>query len=545
MNVGCLQINTKVGDFTGNAEKILGGYKWCVHQGAELVIAPELSISGYPPRDLLLYENFVAKDEATLLEIIASVGAVPLIVGCLTRNSDRPGKALFNSAVVLQKQQEVARVHKSLIPTYDVFDEDRYFEAGSNNKVICIGKQKIGVTICEDIWNDEDYWDDRLYECDPVKDLADKGVDLLVNISASPWHLGKEKTRFSLLSEIARQHRVSIVQVNLIGGNDELIFDGQSLVVNANGDLLAKGNEFGEDIFVMDTKALALPSDPWKEDETALFYALSKGTADYVRKCGFEKVAIGLSGGIDSALTAVIAVDALGPDNVLGVMMPSQYSSEGSIKDAEALAAVLEIETLTMPIKEIYNASLNHMAQVLKGSQQDVTEENLQARLRGLTMMAISNKQNRLILTTGNKSELAIGYCTLYGDMCGGLAVISDVTKMQVYQLAKWINRKMEIIPNNTITKPPSAELAPNQKDQDTLPAYEELDQILKAYIEESKSVKEIVGMGHDEFLVRDIIRKVDLNEYKRRQAAPGLKITPKAFGSGRRMPIAQRFKHT
>ncbi|MEM9400169.1 MAG: NAD+ synthase [Verrucomicrobiota bacterium] len=581
MKIACIQLNATVGDFLGNVEKLQAAYKKAVALGAELVVGPELFICGYPPRDWLVYESFMQRHDTALAHLQSAIGEVPLIVGCVTRNEKRPGKALFNSAVVLQKATELKRFHKTLIPTYDVFDEDRYFEPAlaTNDKSIVLGGKKIGVTICEDIWNDEDFWDEnaRMYDCDPVEELmrgkeAEEAIDLLVNVSASPWHLGKEKTRLSMLQELAQHHALPIVQTNLVGGNDELVFDGQSLVINADGELLTTGKAFEEDIFVADvTLRGQAPSLNENEDEgadeddfkaeaeskmdstrhshrmgeeEALFYALSLGTRDYVRKCGFEKVTIGLSGGIDSAVTAVVAVDALGPENVLGVLMPSGYSSEGSITDAEALAQILEIDYEVLPIEKLFRESMQHLDAVLKETESDTTEENMQSRLRGLTLMAIANKQGRLVLTTGNKSELAVGYCTLYGDMCGGLAVISDVTKSQVYKMSRWINRNQQIIPHNTLNKPPSAELRPDQKDEDSLPLYDVLDAILEAYIEQYKGLEEIVALGYERELVEDILRKVDSNEYKRRQAAPGLKVTAKAFGIGRRMPVAQGFKH-
>lgn len=547
MKVACLQLNATVGDFTANSAKLCRAYQEAVRRGAKLVLAPELFICGYPPRDLLTHRDFMDRHDQALRTVADLVGPVPLITGILMLNPHRPGKLFFNAAAVIENRGIRSVIHKRLLPTYDVFDEDRYFQPGLGSEPVLIGGKRVGITICEDIWNDEDFWPERLYRSDPVKDLVAKGIDLLVNLSASPWHAGKHGTRLKMIAEVALREKIPVVQVNVVGGNDELVFDGQSLMVDGGGRLLAKGNAFDEDLLVADPfSGEPLPEtghEPTVEEE--IFYALALGTGDYVRKCGFQKVAIGLSGGIDSALTAVIAVEALGNENVLGVLMPGPYSSEGSLKDARALADVLEIETMTLPIGGPFEAVCAQLQPVLGGSLPDSTEENLQSRLRGLTLMAISNKQNRLVLTTGNKSELAVGYCTLYGDMCGGLAVISDLPKMTVYAVSRWINRHSEIIPKSTIDKAPSAELRPNQTDQDSLPPYDILDAIVEGYVVMGETPEQIAAMGIDLALVKDIIRKIDLNEYKRRQAAPGLKVTSKAFGIGRRMPIAQRFRRS
>lgn len=546
MKIACLQINATVGDFSGNAHKVAEGYSKAVARGAELVIAPELVLSGYPPRDLLSHPEVLTAQERVLPALAAGVGQVPLILGMLAPNEQRPGKALLNAAGVFQNGARTALVAKTLLPSYDVFDEDRYFQPSESTAPVVLNGVRIGVTICEDIWNDEDFWDERLYRRDPVKELVAQGIDLLVNISASPWHLGKERLRAAMLARVAATERVPVVQVNLVGGNDELIFDGRSMGFDARGGVLAKGLAFDEDMVWVDTAETGSPLEwmKWPHEEEELFYALALGLRDYVHKCGFKQVALGLSGGIDSALTAVIAVEALGPDNVLGLLMPSRYSSEGSIRDAKALAATLEIEHHIVPIEDAFVAMLGTVNPLFGGLPPDITEENLQARIRGSILMAVSNKTGRLVLTTGNKSELAVGYCTLYGDMCGGLAVISDLPKTWVYRIARWLNRRQEIIPWSTLEKPPSAELRPGQTDQDTLPPYEELDAILDAYVVRHQSVPAIVAEGHDEALVRDLVAKIDRNEYKRRQAAPGLKVTSKAFGMGRRMPIAQRFRH-
>jgi NAD+ synthase (glutamine-hydrolysing) len=549
MKIACLQINAVVGAFASNAHKVVEGYQRAVARGAELVLAPELILSGYPPRDLLSYPAVMLAQEQVLPSVTGAVGDVPLVLGLLTRNNRRPGKPLHNAAAVVQNGKILQTIAKTLLPTYDVFDEDRYFQRARKDKnaPVLVNGIRLGVTICEDIWNDEDFWNERLYRRDPVKDLVQQGVDLIVNVSASPWHLGKERLRAAMLARVAATEKVPVVQVNMVGGNDELIFDGRSMGFDAKGGVLAKGVAFDEDMVWVDTSEQGQPLElmKWPNEEEELFNALALGLRDYVFKCGFKQVALGLSGGIDSALTAVIAVEALGPKNVMGVLMPSRYSSPGSIEDALALARTLEIQHQTVPIDPAFTEMLHLTGPLFEGRPPDITEENLQARIRGMILMALSNKTGRLILTTGNKSELAVGYCTLYGDMCGGLAVINDLPKTWVYRVARWLNRRQEIIPWATIEKAPSAELSPNQTDQDSLPPYEELDAIIDAYIVRHLGVEEIASEGHDPALVRSLVRKIDTNEYKRRQSAPGLKVTSKAFGMGRRMPIAQQFRHS
>ncbi|NJK90643.1 MAG: NAD+ synthase [Blastochloris sp.] len=539
MILACLQLNSKVGDFQGNLEKLRSGYERAVSKGAELVLAPELFLTGYPPRDLLGQKDFLLASDQANRDAAEIAGEVPLLLGLVRRNDSGQGKALHNVAAVLHRRHCVHEVRKSLLPTYDVFDEYRYFEPGQDNKIWTWQGCRIGLSICEDIWNDEDFWPEQLYRRDPVRELMDQGCDLLLNLSASPWHRGKERVREAMLAKVALSEKVPVVQVNAVGGNDELIFDGQSLAFNRAGALLACGRGFAEDLLMVDTEAGVLDKQ-WPAEMSQLFSALSLGIRDYVGKCGFRQVVLGLSGGIDSALTAVLAVDALGPENVLGVLMPSRYSSEGSISDAEQLARKLEIEYRTLPIESAFQSMLQHLDPFLAGTPPGLTEENLQSRIRGVTLMAISNKTGRLVLTTGNKSELAVGYCTLYGDMCGALAVINDLPKLTVYELSRWINRRDEIIPEHSITKAPSAELRENQSDQDSLPPYEILDAIVEAYVVRGEGVADLVRAGYSEPLVREILRKVDLSEYKRRQAAPGLKVTSKAFGVGRRMPIAR-----
>jgi len=543
MRIALAQINTTVGDFQGNVRKIADFYKRAVSQGAGLVLFPELCVTGYPPRDLLLRRTFIDDNLAALEQVAAQTGNVPALVGFVDRLRPDTGPEIANAAALLKDGRVAARIHKTLLPTYDVFDEDRYFHPGEKNNPIEIGGEKIGVTICEDIWNDADFWPKRLYDRDPVSELKRAGAQIIVNLSASPWHLGKLKMRRDMIQTVARKDRLPVVYCNAVGGNDELIFDGSSLAFNASGELVALGRRFEEDLVIVDTSASKPITATELADPEKLFRALSLGLRDYVVKCGFQSVVLGLSGGIDSAVTAALAAHALGPKNVLGVAMPSKFSSDHSVNDARALAKNLEIGFEILPIQEPVDSIRGFLKPIFKGRAEDATEENIQSRMRGLILMAISNKLGALLLTTGNKSELATGYCTLYGDMCGGLAVISDVPKMLVYELAKFINRDRELIPENSILKPPSAELKPNQTDQDTLPPYDVLDRILKAYVEDRRPIQEITGNGMARELVADLVRKIDRNEYKRRQAAPGLKVTSTAFGIGRRMPIAQKYQ--
>ncbi len=544
MKLALLQLDATVGDFPANTRALIDAYHHACAQGAELVVAPELFLCGYPPRDLIQRPDFVARNLIALNDVAVATGAVPLCVGYVDHNSKRPGKPLLNAAAFLHEGRIAHRVAKTLLPTYDVFDEDRYFEPGDSVAPLEFKGHKIALTICEDIWNDEDFWPERRYRRDPVKELIAAGANLVVNLSASPWHRGKEKTRLEMLRKVARDERVPVVQANAVGGNDELIFDGHSVAIDAHGDVIALAPGFREEILMVDLDAPAPPVlAEWPQDEELLFDALCLGVRDYVRKCGFKSVALGLSGGIDSALVAVIAAHALGPDHVLGVAMPSQYSSQHSLDDAAALASHLGIRYEVIPVEPAVAAVNAQLAGIFAGTTPGVTEENIQSRLRGVIMMAISNKFNPLILTTGNKSEMAVGYCTLYGDMCGALAVIADVLKTEVYALARWINREREIIPASSLIKPPSAELRPNQTDQDSLPPYEVLDAILKLYVVDEVSAEELVKRGFNAEIVRDVINKITFSEYKRRQAAPGLKVSPRAFGMGRRIPVAQRYK--
>ncbi|MGD0252247.1 MAG: NAD+ synthase [Verrucomicrobiota bacterium] len=544
MKIGVLQLNSTVGDFAANRQKLAAGYERVGALGAEFVLAPELFLCGYPPRDLLLRADFIEANLAALVETAKQIGAIPLCVGYVDKNLERPGRTLQNAAAVLQNGKIIWRTHKSLLPTYDVFDEDRYFEPAKTVTPFVFNGRKLGITICEDIWNDEDFWPERLYRRDPVKELISQGAEIILNISASPWHAGKERTRLAMLQRIARDERVPLAQVNLIGANDELIFDGHSVALNRRGEPLVLGKGFAEDIFVADLDAGSAPAKiEWPVREQQIFSALSLGIRDYVHKCGFKSVIIGLSGGIDSALVGVLAADALGPDKVLGVSMPARYSSAGSLSDAGALAKNLGIRYEVLPIEPVFQSVEKQLARVFAGTKPNEAEENIQSRLRGATLMALSNKFGALVLTTGNKSEMAVGYCTLYGDMCGALAVIADVFKTDIYKIARWVNRKKTIIPEATLVKPPSAELRPNQKDQDSLPEYGMLDAILQAYIVEDLSKAEIVRRSFDAGVVNDVINKINFSEYKRRQAAPGLKVSPRAFGVGRRIPIAQKFR--
>ena len=541
MKIGFAQINPTVGALAENHRKIVSAYHRLVERGAELVITPELAITGYPPQDLVFKSRFVPLNLATLESLHGEVGRVPLLVGFVDTN-EGPGQPFHNAAALLQRGQPIRKFHKSLLPTYDVFDEDRYFEPAASVAPVEIAGVKVGVTICEDVWT-EKFLPRRLYGAAPVDSLIAQGAELLVNLSASPFTIGKAARRVEMLAQIARQHGVPIAYCNAVGGNDPLIFDGNSLALGADGSLRAQLASFAEDLTVIDTgNDLAPITYHFQSEPEELHDALVLGLRDYLGKCGFKSAVLGLSGGIDSAVTAALAVRALGPENVTGVTMPTQYSSQGSIDDSRALAKSLGIRCLTVSIKRSFEVFREQFRDIFAGLPEDTTEENMQPRLRGMTLMALSNKFGSLLLTTGNKSELAVGYCTLYGDMCGGLAVISDVPKTMVYRLAEWINRDREIIPRATIEKPPSAELKPDQRDQDTLPPYEILDPILELYIEQQLSVSEIVAHGWDEQTVRWVARRVDLNEYKRAQSVPGLKVTSRAFGLGRRMPVAQRF---
>jgi NAD+ synthase (glutamine-hydrolysing) len=540
MKIGFAQINSTVGDLSGNFEKIAGAYERLAAAGAELVVTPELAITGYPPQDLLFKSQFVPQNLEILEKLHARVRGAGLLVGFVDRNQGR-GKPFHNAAALLQPGSPIAKTHKSLLPTYDVFDEDRYFEPARSAAPLMFGAKKIGVTICEDIWT-EHYLPRPLYDIEPVRSLVEQGAEMILNLSASPFSLGKPAVRREMVAALARTYRRLICYCNAVGGNDQLVFDGNSIAINATGELIAQLPAFRIAEEIINTEA-SQPVRLGEADDLAdLFEALSLGLRDYLTKCNFKSAVLGLSGGIDSAVVAAVAVNALGAENVIGASMPSPYSSRGSIEDALALAQNLGIKCLQIPIAGAFAAFKAQLAEAFAGLPEDTTEENMQSRLRGMILMALSNKFGHLLLTTGNKSELAVGYCTIYGDMAGGLAVISDVPKTMVYELARWINRRGQIIPVSTIEKPPSAELKPGQTDQDSLPPYDVLDEILRLYVEENMSARDIMAHGFEEKTVRWVQRRVDINEYKREQAAPGIKVTSRAFGVGRRMPIAQQY---
>ena len=557
MHIGIAQINTTVGDLSGNSRRIIDAYGTLVARGAELAVFPELAVSGYPPRDLLFKRRFVTDVESTLAEIASVVGEVPALVGFVETNTSGHGRPFFNAAAWCERGEVRLIARKCLLPTYDVFDEDRYFEPAPEPRTIEFAGQRIGLTICEDIWTHPMISTRRLYHgLDPVRQLAARHCDVVINLSASPWHHGKGNVRETLVTDAAKLLGCPVVYCNAIGGNDELIFAGRSMVSSADGRLVAGLAAFQEELRTVTVGSGYPPA--YAERQIApsyaqaemkdVFEALVLGLRDYAGKSGFKKSLVALSGGIDSAVVGVLAAAAFGPENVTGVSLPSAISSGHSRDDAGQLARNLGLAFHTIAIAEVVAAAESVLGPVFTGRVRDVTEENIQARVRGVLMMALSNKFGSLLLTTGNKSEVAVGYCTLYGDMCGGLAVIADVFKTQVYALANWINDDAQSsgrtppIPQNSIDKPPSAELRPGQTDQDSLPPYDLLDAILRGYVEEGLSRRDLVARGFAEAVVNDVTRKVDLNEYKRKQAAPCLKITPLAFGVGRRIPIVQKY---
>ena len=543
VRIALAQINPTVGDFKGNSAKIIDYSLRAKDAGVDLILFPELSICGYPPRDLVERPWFIERNRQTAEEIAALTGGISVICGLVTPAKSSTGKSVFNSAALLRDGRITAVQSKRLLPTYDVFDEMRNFAPAERQDVIKLEGTSIALTICEDAWNDKNFWDRQMYGIDPVQDLIGAGGKILLNISASPFYLHKRELRRDMLSAIAKHYRVPVAMVNQVGGNDSLVFDGSSLAIGPDGEVIAQAKSFEEDMVCFDSETLKGDIHSFDESVVASAYAaLVLGTRDYVRKCGFPTVVIGLSGGIDSALTAAIAVDALGRENVIGVGLPGPYSSHGSIDDAAALAKNLGIRFELIRISGIFDAYIEGLKPVFANLPQDVTEENVQARIRGSLLMALSNKFGALVLTTGNKSEIGVGYCTLYGDMCGGLAVISDVPKTLVYRLARYVNSRSAVIPESTLQKPPSAELRPDQKDSDSLPPYDVLDTILEAYVEDNQPPEEIAAEnGIDSALVRRVAAMVDRSEYKRQQAAPGLKISPKAFGFGRRYPIAAK----
>jgi NAD+ synthase/NAD+ synthase (glutamine-hydrolysing) len=543
MKIALAQFNPTVGDFDGNSARILEIAREAKSRGADLAVFSELCVCGYPPQDLLERPAFIERNH-TQLSKLAKCIPMPSIVGYVGKAQDNTGKPVANTAALIADGRIIFEQRKMLLPTYDVFDESRYFQPAHSQSIIPLGAEQLGITICEDSWNDKNFWAQRLYERDPVAELVGQGSSVLLNISASPYTIDKRGFRLDMLRALARQHHVPVVYVNQVGGNDSLVFDGSSVAIAPDGTIVARAHSFQDDLVLFDTETLAGDIRHETSDELeAAYKALVCGTRDYVRKCGFSKVVVGLSGGVDSALVVAVAVDAVGAENVLGVGMPGPYSSEGSLRDARKIAENLGVEFVVLPIIGVFDEYLQVLSPAFDGRPVDATEENIQARIRGNLLMALSNKFGSLVLSTGNKSEIAVGYCTLYGDMAGGLAVISDVPKTMVYELAKLRNREREVIPAETLTKPPSAELRPNQRDSDTLPPYDILDRILKAYVEDIKDPEEIAShFGYSIELVRSITRRVDQNEYKRNQAAPGLKITSKAFSVGRRFPLANRF---
>lgn len=543
MKIALGQVNPIVGDFAGNSAKIIDYARRAKSQGAGLILFPELSICGYPPRDLVERASFVSHNREAAEHIAAATQGIAVICGLVTPAHAEAGKSVMNSAALLLDGRIKFVQSKMLLPTYDVFDEVRNFAPARSQVLFPFCGKQMALTICEDAWNDKDFWNRRLYSVDPVDALIRSGGNFVLNISASPFWAGKRELRRDMLATIAKNDHVPVVFVNQVGGNDSLVFDGSSMVFDREGKVIAQGKSFEEDLVLFDSDTLVGEMHEQIEgDDPSVYAALVLGTRDYVRKCGFKQVIIGLSGGIDSALTAVIAADAVGPENVIGVGMPGPYSSDGSISDARELAKNLGIRFEILKISNIFEEYKSTLRDAFKGYPEDVTEENIQSRIRGSLLMSLSNKFGALVLSTGNKSEMGVGYCTLYGDMAGGLAVINDVPKTLVYRLSQYANSRKAVIPKATMEKPPSAELRANQKDTDSLPAYEVLDAILEDYVEDSRSAEEISrSHGFDLTLVKDVIRMVERNEYKRQQAAPGIKISPKAFGYGRRFPIAAK----
>jgi len=554
MKIALAQTNTTVGDFNGNVERIVKFARCARDRGADLVVFPELALCGYPPRDLVEKPSFIARSEAELDRLAQLLPDIRALVGYVRRSGAEQGKQVSDAAALLHRGKRVLDYSKILLAFYDVFDESRYFEPGNSPALYEIAGWQLGVTICEDAWNDKNFWKKQLYTRDPVEETVRAGAKLLLNIASSPFTSGKIQLRHDMLKAIAIERQVPIVYVNQVGGNDQLVFDGSSMAFNARGELCARAKSFEEDLVIFDAAdgpgpAGQIPAGEAEvrpgpaSDVEAVYQALLLGLRDYVSKCGFAKVIVGLSGGIDSSLVATLAADALGPENVLGVSMPGPYSSSASFRDAETLARNLGIDFRAIPIRSIFEDYLVTLDPAFEDRPRDATEENIQARIRGNILMALSNKFGSLVLSTGNKSELSVGYCTLYGDMAGGLAVIADVPKTLVYDLARYANRAGERIPLASLEKAPSAELRPNQTDQDTLPPYDVLDVILRAYIEENLCAEEIIEKFRlDPELVEQTVRRVNGAEYKRQQAAPALKVTAKAFGTGRRYPIANKF---
>ncbi|BAQ64157.1 NAD+ synthase [Geminocystis sp. NIES-3709] len=551
MKISIAQLNPIIGDIENNAKKIREKAELAVKEGAKLLLTPELSLCGYPPRDLLLNQSFVDVMSEKLQQLALEIPSqIYVLVGTVTFNSlahEQGKKNLYNSTALINNGKIYQIYHKRLLPTYDVFEEDRYFSAGNDVNFFILDGVKIGVTICEDLWNDEQFWGKKNYSINPIQDLVNEDIDLIVNLSASPYIVGKQKLREGLLKHIVNKYKIPIIYVNQVGGNDDLIFDGFSCGVNKQGEIIARCYPYQEDLIYLEleknNKDLSsnYVQDLIDSEEKEIYQALVLGVKDYARKCGFTKAILGLSGGIDSALVATIAVSALGKDNVFGVLMPSPYSSDHSVIDAEKLVNNLGIKSEKISIQEGMKSFDFMLNPLFKNTEFGIAEENLQSRIRGTLLMAIANKFGYLLLSTGNKSEMAVGYCTLYGDMNGGLAVIADVPKTKVFNICKWINKDEEIIPNNILVKPPSAELKPNQKDEDSLPPYDILDDILERYITQHQSLNDIEKAGHNLETIKKVVKLVDRAEFKRKQAPPGLKITDRAFGTGWKMPIAYR----
>lgn len=548
MKITLAQLNPTIGDIRGNLAKVTQTLSQCRKDSPDLVVFPELFLVGYPPRDLLERPSFIARTDESIRELFEVSQKYPqtgIIVGAPQPGQLSTGKGLHNSALLIYQGRLLFAQHKSLLPTYDVFDEARYFDPAVDDPVVEFKDKTLGISICEDAWNDPALWHRPTYSYDPIEVLAEKGADLIINIAASPFHRGKEKLRYDIVRSHATKHRIPFLFVNQVGANDELIFDGRSICLDGAGDLMAVLPPFVEQVETITVNGTGI-GDPYvPQDEIASVYqALVLGVRDYMDKCGFSSAILGLSGGIDSAVTCCIAVEAIGAANIVAVTMPGPYSSTGSIEDSRKLVENLGIRFEVIPISPAYEAYIKSLQDHFKGREPDITEENFQARIRGNILMALSNKFGHLVLSTGNKSELAVGYCTLYGDMSGGLSVIADVPKTMVYELAHYINRDSIIIPQEIVNKPPSAELRENQTDQDTLPPYEVLDEILHYYVDEHYSMADLLQHNFDPETVKWVIRTVDRNEYKRRQAVPGLKVTSKAFGMGRRMPIAAKFEN-
>ena len=573
MKIALVQINPIIGDFSYNSGKIISWANKAREKGCDLAVFSELALCGYPPQDLLERQSFLADHDKALQDLINGISGIGIICGHLEKHTGDNGNPLHNSASVIEDGRIVFTAQKRLLPTYDVFDEARYFEPGSHSQTYQYKGLNLGITVCEDIWNDKGSFPQKLYATDPISDLVSGmqseggNIDLLINISASPFHVGKENIKQEIFTKVCRNNNVPLIYVNQVGGQDSLLFDGLSMAMDNRGNIIARAEKFKEDMIILDTDtwqgevhgqqiqevldAGATYGEPVSvlQESAAVYDALVMGVRDYARKCGFSKGVLGLSGGIDSAVTCAIACEALGEENILGVAMPSPYTSDQSIEDAKELAENLCCPFEIIAISSVFAAFKESLGNVFAAFENnasrkiDITEQNLQARIRGNLLMALSNKEGSLLLSTGNKSEMAVGYCTLYGDMSGGLAIISDVPKLMVYQLAQYINRNKEIIPKNIIERPPSAELAPNQLDQDDLPSYDILDAILKAYLEQNLSVGEIAALGFDRQVVQDVVRRIRINEYKRKQAPLGLKVSSKAFGYGRRYPTAQNYR--